>query len=547
METSLHSNGVAAPEDPVLRMGAAELARRIAAGELAAAEVVEACIRRIEAVNPGLNAVVVERFDEAREEAERADGQRARGEPLGPLHGLPVTVKEAFFLEGTPSTGGLPARRNHRAPHDAPVLRRLRQAGAVVLGKTNVPELLLYLESDNPLYGRTNNPWDLERSSGGSSGGEGAILAAGGSPLGLGTDFGGSIRVPAHACGVHGFKPTSGRLTVTGTFDAELFPGQRAVLDQPGPLARRVEDLVLTLRVLLDGGPEMALPTFPRVPLGPAAAGGVKGLRVAWFEDDGFFRPSPAVRRAVREAAAALAERGAVVEEWRPPGVPEAMELYLGILAADGAAWARRHLATPGRHDRRIRDVARLAVLPALVRRPVAGLLELGGQRHLARQLRALGRRSAGAYWHLVRERELWMERFLAPFRGAFGGFDGGPPRGGDGFDALLCPPSAHPALTHGASYFLTGVASYTMAFNLLGIPAGVVAATRVRPGEETDRRRSRDVVERAARRVEAGSAGLPVGVQVAAPHWCDETVLAVMAALEDHFRATGDSPAPGP
>lgn len=533
---------MAPPDDPVLELGAAELGRRIAGGEVSSAEVVEACIRRIEAVNPRLNAVVVERFDAARAEAAEADRLRSRGAPAGPLHGVPMTLKEALFLEGTPSTGGLPSRRDHRASHDGPVVRRLRQAGAVVLGKTNVPELLLYLESDNPLYGRTNNPWDLDRSAGGSSGGEGAIVAARGSPLGLGTDVGGSIRVPAHACGIHGFKPTSGRLSVAGTFDTELFPGQRAILDQPGPLARRIEDLVLALRVLLDGGPEMALPTFPRVPLGPVEAVRMDGLRVAWYEDDDFFRPAPALRRAVREAAAALAERGAMVEEWRPPGVPEAMDLYFRLLSADGAAWAGRLLATPGRHDRRIRDLARLAALPAAVRLPAAGALRLAGQRHLARQIRSLGRRSARTYWRLVRERELWMERFLAPFRGGFGGLDGASAPG-DGFDVLLCPPSAHPALVHGASYFLTGVASYTMVANLLGVPAGVVAASRVRPGEETDRPHSLDLMERTALRVEAGSAGLPVGVQVVAPHWRDETALAVMAALEEHFRAAGDSP----
>lgn len=531
----------AMPDGPA-RMGAAELARRIAAGDLSSAEAVDACIARIEEVNPELHAVVFERFDDARREAAEADRIRASGGPggpLGPLHGVPITLKESHHLAGTPSSGGLPARAGHRARVDGPLVRRLREAGAIVLGKTNLPELLLYLESDNPVYGRTQNPWDPERSPGGSSGGEGAIVGAGGSPLGLGTDIGGSIRVPAHVCGVHGFKPTTGRLTMIGTYDAELFPGQRAVIGMPGPLARRVEDLVLAMRTLLDGGPEMALPMFPRVPLADPERVPIEGLRVAWYDDDGFLRPAPAIRRAVREAAEALAARGAVVEEWRPPEVPEAMELYLALLTADGAAWAREALASPGPHDRRIRDMGRLAALPRALRPVVVAALRLTGQKRLARQAQGLRRRSASGFWKLVKRREEYMARFL-------GGLDGREPasdRAAARWDVLLCPPSAHPALTHGASYYLSGAASYTMLFNLLGLPAGVVAATRVRDDEESDRRRSLDRVDATARKVEKGSAGLPVGVQVAARHWQDETALAVMAALEEHSRGNGDYP----
>jgi fatty acid amide hydrolase len=524
-------------------LGAAELARRIATRELASAEVVEAFIQRIEAVNPELNAVVVERFEAAREEAAEADRVlaegRADGAPVGPLHGVPITLKESHFLAGTPSTGGLPDRKDHRAPADGPLVRRLRDAGAIVLGKTNLPELLLYLESDNPVYGRTNNPWDPARSPGGSSGGEGAIVGAGASPLGLGTDIGGSIRVPSHACGVHGLKPTTGRLTMIGTYDAELFPGQRAVIGMPGPIARRVEDLTLAMRVLLGGGPEMALPTYPLVPLGDPGEVPIEGLRVAWFDDDGFIRPAPAIRRAVREAVAALEARGAIVEEWRPPDMAEAMELYFSLLAADGAAWAREALSSPGKHDRRIRDMGRLAGMPRPLRPLVAGALRLAGQKRLARQTKTLRRRSASAFWRLVKRKEEYMARFL-------GGLDGHPPEEGEvagWWDVIVCPPSAHPAVTHGASYYLGGVASYTMLFNLLGVPAGVVAATRVREGEESDRPRSLDLVDRTARKVERGSVGLPVGVQVAARHWRDEVVLAVMGALEEAFRGVDDYP----
>src|SRR5690242_9828468 len=185
-------------------LSAGELAGLIARGEVSAVEAVEAHIERIEQVNAALNAVVVKRYDAARAEAREADERRARGEALGPLHGVPITIKESLDLVDTPSTFGLPSRASVLARQDDLYVARMRQAGAIILGKTNVAQLLYYIESDNPVYGRTNNPWNLDRSSGGSSGGQAAIIAAGGSPIGLGTDLGGSIRVPATFCGIAG-------------------------------------------------------------------------------------------------------------------------------------------------------------------------------------------------------------------------------------------------------------------------------------------------------------------------------------------------------
>src|SRR5262245_5945716 len=178
-------------------LSAVELARRIRAGELASRKVVDAFIERIEEVNPKLNAVVVRRFDEARREADAADAARGRSEAQGPLHGVPITVKESFHLAGTPATAGIETFAHDNATEDGVLVARLKAAGAIVVGKTNVAQCLWYVESDNPLYGKTNNPWNLDRAVGGSSGGEGAILAARGAPLGLGTDIGGSVRFPA--------------------------------------------------------------------------------------------------------------------------------------------------------------------------------------------------------------------------------------------------------------------------------------------------------------------------------------------------------------
>jgi fatty acid amide hydrolase len=499
---------------------ASEMAREIAAGNLSSQEVVEAHIRRIEGVNARLNAVVVPLFEQARAAARAADAARERGEPLGPLHGVPVTVKELFDVAGTPTTAGISHRARELATTDSPVVARLRRAGAILLGKTNVSQLAMIYESDNPLYGRTSNPWDLKRSPGGSSGGEAAILAAGGSPLGLGSDAGGSIRQPCHCCGVHGLKPTSGRLPFTGDWLPANF---RDEWRQPGPMARSVADLELLLRVLADPGPGSP-------PLGEAAAVPLAGLRVGMYTDDGYFPASPAIARAVREAAEALRERGAAVAPFRPPDVEEGVRLYYALLYADGMAEAQHSLGGSA-CDWRIRRLLLLGKAPTPLRPPARWLLALTGQRFAARVLRFLPRRtlSPTALARCLEEQAAYRGRFLAAL-------DAGR------FDVLLCPPSGLPALTHGA--FNGNIASsYSLLFNLLGLPAGVVAATRVRPGEESERPWRPDGVVRAARAVEAGSTGLPIGVQVVARPWREDVALAVMAALEQHFRQQPDYP----
>ena len=509
-------------------LSATQIARAIFFGELSSREVVEAHIRRIEAVNPRLNAVVVPLFESARAEAEAADRARREGRPLGALHGVPLTVKESFEVEGTAATLGIAQRAACVATADGFLVSRLRQAGAVLLGKTNVSQMLLGNESDNPLYGRTKNPWNPERSPGGSSGGEGAIIAAGGSPLGFGSDIGGSVRLPAHACGIHALKPTAGRLTMKG--HAELYSGQEAILAQPGPLARSVADLSLAFDVLNAPGQEAVEPSIPYVALGDPAKVSLENMRVAVYEDNGFMAAAPALRRATREAAAALRGLGAEVEEWTPPGVPEAMRIYFGLLLADGMASTRRAL----RHSARDKNISAALFIGAFPRGLVSAiwprLLPLAGQRRLGEMMRSMGRLSADGYWKLVSERTRYRERFRRAL-------DAG------NFDAIVCPPDALPALTHGSGWHLADALSYAALYNLTGMPAGVVAATRVRRGEESDRPESRDMVERRARSVEADSEGLPVGVQVVARHWREDIVLAVMAALETHFRAQTDYP----
>jgi fatty acid amide hydrolase len=498
-------------------LSATELVRLIAADELSAREVVAAHIDRIQEVNPRLNAVVSPRFEQALDEARLADQRQAQGQQLGLLHGLPITIKDFFDLTGAPTTAGLTARATHRATSDAQVVGQLRAAGAIVLGKTNVAQLGMMMECDNPLFGRTNNPWNLKRSPGGSTGGEAAIIAARGSPLGLGSDGGGSIRQPCHCTGIAGLKPTAGRLSLAGHWHSPSFPDEWV---QPGPMARTVADLELAWRVLSSTGDAQ-----------PAeAAAARQPLRVGVYADDQEFRPSPAIRRAVAEAAELLSRRGVEVVEtnYLGPG----WKAYMSLLYADRCDGLREQLAGSA-SDWRIRQIVQFGRTPGTVRKLAGELLAFTGQRHLARLFRAaplkrLGQAGIDEHRHQL---ESCQTRVLSGMRE-------------QGIDALLCPPHALVAPRHGNVY--VNLASlYTATFNMLGFPAGVVPVTCVRAGEESDRPHSLDLAERAAARSEADSAGLPVGVQVAAPPGREDLVLSIMRTIEEQRGSEFDSRPP--
>ncbi len=490
----------------------------IARGDISASEAVEAHIERIERVNPALNAVVVKRYDAARAEAKQADERRASGAVLGPLHGVPITIKEALDLVDTPSTFGLPSRASVLARQDDLYVARMRKAGAIILGKTNVAQLLYYIESDNPVYGRTNNPWNHDRSPGGSSGGLAAIIAAGGSPMGLATDIGGSIRVPATFCGIAGLKPTAGRTPDAGRYSEPL--GERAIVSQVGVLARQVADVGLGLEIINGGrNPNVE----PPMPLGDPGTVDVARLRVAYYTDDGTFKVAPAVSRAVLEAAAMLKNCGAQVTAWSPPNVQHALDLFFGIMSADGG---RGLIQTLGKNKRDPRIVPLLFFgqrsRPTLAL--IGGLLRLLGQQGMAGSIRNFGHRDTLHYWQLVEAQMAYQRRFLQ----ALDQDEGGP------FDLILCPACALPAFTHGSARDLILAGGYTALYNVLGYPTGIVPVTRVRSDEEVGRSPSRDMVEQAARKVELGSAGLPVGVQVVARPWREHVALAAMRAIEE-------------
>ena len=316
--------------EEIWRNNATDLADMIAAGDVSSLEVVNSHLDRIEEVNGWLNAVTRVLADEARVAAKDADRVVADGGELGPLHGVPCTIKENVDVAGTPTTQGLPVFADLISPTDAPLVERLRSAGAIPIGRTNLPELGLRISTDNPLHGLTRNPWHPERTAGGSSGGEGSAIASGMSPLGLGNDIGGSVRNPAFCCGVTAIKPTHGRLPAFSVFEHDQNPALSSqIMLTDGPMARSVSDLRTAMEIL--NGRDIRDPRSVDVPLdGPDAK---RQAAVVKHIPDVDCHPS--VIEGLERAASSLAEAGWEIVESTPPGIDLCSEIWAHLLGAD--------------------------------------------------------------------------------------------------------------------------------------------------------------------------------------------------------------------
>jgi len=453
-----------------------EMARQLRARKISPVELVHAHLARIAKLNPKLNAFVQVDAERARKQAKAAEAaltSRAAADSLGPLHGVPISIKSSIDVEGLGCECGSRLRKGMVAWSDAPLVARLRAAGAIILGNTNVPEFLMAYETDNLLHGRTNNPWDLTRTPGGSSGGEAAAIAAGCSAGGVGSDGGGSIRIPAHYSGICGLKPTPGRIPSTGHFPGSA--GPFAYLGVVGPMARTIRDVELLFEVM--AGPDPGDPASAPVPLRRITGDEIREQRVAYFTDDGVTPVTPETAAAVRKAAEALRAQGFQVDEWVPPGLERIWRLWWNLFGRAGQmAFAPAIKDREGELSPTFQDFrARVASEPEL---------------------------SAGELLNTLLERDVIRVALLARM---------------EEFPVLLCPACAVPAFRHGErEWSIHGqrveylkAMSYSQWFNLLGMPAAVVPV-----GKSPE--------------------GLPIGVQVAGRPWEEEAVLAVAAKIED-------------
>jgi Asp-tRNA(Asn)/Glu-tRNA(Gln) amidotransferase A subunit family amidase len=456
---------------------AVEMARQIREKKISPVELALAHLAKIERLNPKLNAYVHLNPDHVLREAREAEAVQMRGEIPGPLHGVPISIKSSIEVAGMKCEAGTRLRAGFVATQDAPLVARLKAAGAIVLGVTNTPEMLMAWETDNLLYGRTNSPWDLERTPGGSSGGEAAAISVGMSAGGVGSDGGGSIRVPAHFSGICGLKPTPGRIPSTGHYPPS--GGPFALIGVVGPMARTVSDLKALFEVMQgpDDGDTCAAP----VPLRWPSDDEVKRLKIGYFEDDGRTPVTPEIREAVRSAADGLRRAGFQVEPFRPEGLEEARILWKKFFVKMGGMLIRPMF--DGREQ--VANPMLKQYLDWSAAEP-----ELGGPALLDAWIRRDALRSS------------FRAQMLK-------------------YPILVCPPAAIPAFRHGERSWTIGgklvhyldAWSYTEWFNLLGNPAAVVPVSR-------------------------SSEGLPIGVQIVGRPWEEEQALTVAAALENQCQA---------
>jgi Asp-tRNA(Asn)/Glu-tRNA(Gln) amidotransferase A subunit family amidase len=430
-------------------------------------ELAEEHILRIQRLNPSLNALVD--FD-----AERIRAQ-ARQPATGKLTGLPMTIKSSIATKGYRCEIGSTLHRGFIPHEDAVTVARLRSAGATLLGTTNCPELLMAYETDNLLYGKTSNPWSLDHSAGGSSGGEAAAIAAGLSACGIGSDSGGSVRQPAHACGIASLKPTPGRIPGRGHIPSNL--GPFAVLGAIGPMGRTIADVALLFEVL--SGEDAVDPISISMPYSPVSIEDVKQLPIGWLEDDGHIPVTPETRQTVRDAVAALEKQGFTLRPFRSTVLEEAREIWWTFFMQCGAMF---YAPTIQGREKELSPIFREFLELSRTKPPLTteNLLQSWAQMNLIR------------------------EKLLIEMRQ---------------YPILLTPVCAVPAFRHGERrwkvdgqtvHYLDAM-RYTQWFNLLGAPAAVVPVGR-------------------------SAEGLPIGIQIAGRPYHDEEVLTVAACLERDF-----------
>jgi Asp-tRNA(Asn)/Glu-tRNA(Gln) amidotransferase A subunit family amidase len=446
-----------------------EITHEIRSKNASSVEIVELHLKRIEALQPKLNVFVHLNAEGAREQTRAAERSVMRGAQLGPLHGVPLTIKSCIDVAGWPCPAGSLLRKDYVAKQDAPLVSRLKAAGAILLGNTNTPEFLMAYETDNLITGKTSNPWDLTHSAGGSSGGEAAAIASGFSVGGVGSDGGGSIRVPAHFCGICGLKPTPGRVPSSGHFP----PGAGAFswIGVVGPMARTIADVRTLFEVMAgpDAGDALSVP----VPLRVYTESELRGTRIGLLESEALGVATPETRAAVARAAKSLAERGFTVEPFRLSGLDRALDLWWFFFGPVIGDLIKRSIA--GHEDQ---------ISPML--REYLSCATSGNSVTLYQFTKACA------------ERDLFRAEILRQMQDT---------------PVLLSPVSTAPAFRHGQGNYSPGTGYRdTMRFsqwlNLTGFPGASVP-------------------------VSVSNEGLPIGVQVIGRPFEDELVLAVTEAIE--------------
>ncbi|KAG2369045.1 amidase signature domain-containing protein [Suillus spraguei] len=524
---------------------ASEIVQRIAKGEWTSSEVLEAYIARSAMAQAKVNCLTEVLYEDARKQAKELDAEFASTKTLrGPFHGVPVSVKDNYQIEGYDATIGFTAWANNPGKKDACVIAQLRAAGAIIFVKTNVPQTMLAFKCSNPLWGRTTNPWNDKYTCGGSSGGEGALLAMDGSALGIGSDIGGSLRIPASYCGVYSLKPTAERVSSIGT--QAVRPGFEAIRSSHGPLARSVQDCELFCKTIFGQKDS----SHQNIPMPYHAVELPSKLRFGYYLSDGMLESSPACKRAVLETVSALRKQGHECIEFTSPLNASAMEVFLGLTSSDGYKKMLSHLdsdpmAKPDLQEDSLFLVTLGPRLPSFVRKLACWIAKTFLGDSLFPRFFSLAReKSVLEFTDFTDQRNevtaAWYEQVWDKY----------------GFDGIIAPVQSLPVIPHGGATYLSVFAAATITYNVIDSPVGTIPVTRVNP--DTDNLSTDFVVGASGRskmfetRMYLGKnpvydpkamEGIPVGVQLVGKKWEDEKVLAMMHVVDVALGPRGFGP----
>ncbi|XP_017335039.1 fatty-acid amide hydrolase 1 isoform X1 [Ictalurus punctatus] len=499
---------------PIVALPLSELSQKIREGSLQPDVVLHAYIEKALEVNSKLNcgtALLIESLKQLEDIETHKDGL---------LYGIPISIKDNFDYEGYDSTCGVFSKVDNPAVVDSVVVKVLKRQGAIPFIKTNIAQGLYNYECSNPIYGTTVNPNNLQKTSGGSTGGEGALIGGGGSILGLGGDLGGSIRIPASFCGICALKPTANRISSLGL--NTCVKGRMSILSSVGPLARDVDSLALCMRALLNKDMFTLDPKIPPLPFKQEVYESSEHLRIGYYDNDGYMQPSPSMSRALQEAKSLLEQAGHMLVPFKPPRIYTAVhEYFLKNLLADGGATIHSHLKQ-GPIDPCL-NYGIFPGLPRFVKKTISLVLRCNHP-HIASLVDSIcGVSSVADLWEQQSDIENYIHEVIEQWKKLE-------------LDVLLCP-MLGPALNLTYSGRLTSGVSYTALYNLLNFPVGVIPITKVTAEDEDQLRHYKGTFggfgDKLFIKAMQGSVGLPVAVQCVSLPWQDELCLRLMRELE--------------
>lgn len=525
--------------DVYTKATASEIVQRIAKGEWTSSQVLEAYIARSAIAQAEANCLTEVLYEDARKRAKELDAEFASTKTLrGPFHGVPVSFKDQYQIEGYDATVGFTAWANNPGKKDACLVTQLRTAGAIIFVKTNVPQTMFAFECSNPVWGRTTNPWNNKYTCGGSSGGEGALLAMDGSAMGVGSDIGGSLRIPASYCGIYSMKPTAERVSSIGAQATR--PGFEAVRSSHGPMARSVQDCELFCKTIFGQKDSF----HQNIPVPYQAVELPSKLRFGYYLSDSMMESSPACKRAVLETVSALREQGHECIQFTSPLNASAMEVFLGLASSDGYKKLLSHLDSDPMEDS-LFLVTLGPRLPSFVRNLTCWIVKtVLGDSLFSRFFSLAREKSVSEFTDLTDQRNkitaAWYEQVWDKY----------------GFDGIIAPVQSLPVIPHGGSTYLAPLAAATIIYNVIDSPVGTIPVTRVNPNTD---QLSTDFVAGASGRSKVfdnrmylgknpaydpkAMEGIPVGVQLVGKKWEDEKVLAMMHVVDEALGPRGFGP----